>query len=204
MEKIRKTDRRTIYTRNVIKDALIELLQSLSFEKITVAQICRIAEITRATFYLHYNSSTDVLNAVLDDAFELLEKDEYTIYDRIMELSKLSDEQVVETIRRKGAVLPVCSRLAELPKYRPIFMDETLSGYVVNRLYQIYKKEWVPSLVFHFKLSEQQAEMLSLFILQGVYNVNKTLKWTEDDAWIETHLMLIRFITRGCIGMEQK
>ena len=44
--KNRKTDRRTLYTRNVIKDALLEALAEKTFEQITVTDVCRRAEIT--------------------------------------------------------------------------------------------------------------------------------------------------------------
>ena len=60
--KSRKTDRRTLYTRNVIKDALLEVLSEKTFERITVTDVCRRAEITRATYYLHYQSLTEVLD----------------------------------------------------------------------------------------------------------------------------------------------
>lgn len=64
----RKTDRRTIYTINVIKDAFLELIDKEPYSKINVAKLCRKAEITRSTFYLHFDNLTDVLNVVLDDA----------------------------------------------------------------------------------------------------------------------------------------
>lgn len=44
--KPRKTDRRTIYTRNVIKDALLEAMKEKAFEQITVTDVCRRAEVT--------------------------------------------------------------------------------------------------------------------------------------------------------------
>ena len=74
-EKIRtrKTDRRTIYTRNTIKDALLELLADTTFDRITVTALCKQAEITRATFYLHYDNLDEVLNELLDDALRLTE-----------------------------------------------------------------------------------------------------------------------------------
>ena len=64
----RKIDRRTRYTINGIKEAFLELINQHSYSQITVAQVCRQAEITRSTFYLHFNNLTDVLNSVLDDA----------------------------------------------------------------------------------------------------------------------------------------
>ena len=71
--KTRKTDRRTRYTRNVIKDALLEALNEKNFEQITVTDVCRRAEITRATYYLHYQSLTEVLDELLVDALQTAE-----------------------------------------------------------------------------------------------------------------------------------
>ena len=65
---VRKTDRRTIMTKGMIKDALLELLQNTPYEKITVTALCKQSEITRATFYLHYNNIDNVLDELLDDA----------------------------------------------------------------------------------------------------------------------------------------
>jgi len=46
----RKTDRRTLMTRRIIRDALLDLLQTTPYTRITVTMLCRQAEITRATF----------------------------------------------------------------------------------------------------------------------------------------------------------
>ena len=45
----RKTDRRTLYTRQVIKDALLELLTENTYDRINVTMLCRQAEISRAS-----------------------------------------------------------------------------------------------------------------------------------------------------------
>lgn len=66
----RKTDRRTVYTRNVIKDAFKELLHKRKWNKITVKEICERAEIGRATFYLHYLDIRDVFEDILDDVLD--------------------------------------------------------------------------------------------------------------------------------------
>ena len=46
---IRKTDRRTLYTRQVIKDALLEAMHKKPFERITVTEICRLAVLLAMT-----------------------------------------------------------------------------------------------------------------------------------------------------------
>ena len=48
------TDRRTKYTKSVIRQALFELLQDKPIAKITVTDICKLADINRSTFYAHY------------------------------------------------------------------------------------------------------------------------------------------------------
>ena len=45
MEKIQKTDRRTRYTCQTIKDILLEELKTKPYNKITVTEICKKAEI---------------------------------------------------------------------------------------------------------------------------------------------------------------
>ena len=67
-QKQRKTDRRTLYTRMVIKEAMLELLTEMDYSELTVADICRQAEINRGTFYLHYDNISQVLDALFDDA----------------------------------------------------------------------------------------------------------------------------------------
>lgn len=46
-EKTQKEDRRTRYTRQVIKEAFLKLLEEKEYPKITVTEICRLAEINR-------------------------------------------------------------------------------------------------------------------------------------------------------------
>ena len=68
-EKTQKEDRRTRYTRQVIKEAFLKLLEEKEYPKITVTEICRLAEINRGTFYLHYYDTADVLDLSLIHIF---------------------------------------------------------------------------------------------------------------------------------------
>ena len=56
-----KTDRRIVKTKENIRKAFLQLIQSKEFHKITVTELANIANIDRKTFYLHYNSIGDIL-----------------------------------------------------------------------------------------------------------------------------------------------
>lgn len=61
-----KTDRRTKYTKMVIRDAFLSLVKTKPIQKITIADICGLADISRPTFYLHYRD----IYALLDEIGE--------------------------------------------------------------------------------------------------------------------------------------
>lgn len=179
--KKRKTDRRTLYTRKVIKEALLELLNEKKFDKISVSQLCQQAEITRTTFYSHYNNISEVLDSLLDDALEIAF--EHTSAD---------------------APLPVCQRLTELPEYRVLFLDETLSEYIIQKIYHYEKPFIIPELMQNSSLSEKEAELLFCFLLNGSFAVNKNIGWERNELWNTFQSILIKFIHGGLDRLSGK
>ncbi len=57
----RKTDTRVIRTKHLLNEALLALMETTHFAKITVQDICRRAGINRVTFYKHYQDKYDLL-----------------------------------------------------------------------------------------------------------------------------------------------
>ncbi|MCH1624393.1 TetR/AcrR family transcriptional regulator [Ferdinandcohnia quinoae] len=66
-----KKDLRVIKTQESLRHALLTLLKSKPLESITIAELCRLANINRGTFYLHY---TDV-HGVFKHYFEVIVED---------------------------------------------------------------------------------------------------------------------------------
>lgn len=62
-----KSDARVRYTRMVIKNCFIELLKSQPVNRITVKDVCELAEVNRATFYKHYTDCFDLLKQIEDE-----------------------------------------------------------------------------------------------------------------------------------------
>ncbi len=65
MEK--QTDLRVVRTRQMIKDAFFDLMETIGFTKITVENLSKKAFISRNTFYLHYKDKFDLLEQIEND-----------------------------------------------------------------------------------------------------------------------------------------
>jgi len=61
------SDARVRYTKMVIKNSFIKLLKKQPVNKITVKDVCELAEINRATFYKHYTDCFDLLKQIEDE-----------------------------------------------------------------------------------------------------------------------------------------
>lgn len=59
-----RVDRRVKYTKNVLKETLIQLMSENHISKISVKKICEIADVNRSTFYAHYDSQYDLLSHI--------------------------------------------------------------------------------------------------------------------------------------------
>ncbi len=92
-----KNDRRTKYTKLMLRQSLVKLLQEKPISKISIKEICEGADINRSTFYAHYADQYDLLrqlvaetlqeiNAYLDSYnFKEYEPESFQIMNRIFE-----------------------------------------------------------------------------------------------------------------------
>ena len=69
------TDRRVLRSRQMLMDALAALIQKRDFDTISIQEIVDKADLTRATFYLHYPDKVALLLAMASARFkEMLKK----------------------------------------------------------------------------------------------------------------------------------
>jgi len=71
MEK--KENRKSRYSRMVIRESLIELMKSKSILSVSVKDICGLADISRSTFYDHYKDQYDLLKQIEDETLAYFE-----------------------------------------------------------------------------------------------------------------------------------
>lgn len=68
------TDPRILRTRQLIRDAFVELIQEMDSEKLSVNRIAERATINRVTFYLHYRDIPDMMAKMADEMIEEIEQ----------------------------------------------------------------------------------------------------------------------------------
>lgn len=69
---MQKIDRRVRRTRRRLRNALIQLIVERGYDNITIQDITDAADLSRATFYLHYKDRDELLASSLEEMFDEL------------------------------------------------------------------------------------------------------------------------------------
>lgn len=65
----KKEDRRTAYSKKMIREALYELMKDRPLNKITIKELCEKADVNRSTFYAHYLDIYDLHEKIIKEYF---------------------------------------------------------------------------------------------------------------------------------------
>ena len=70
-------DRRITKTKRSLKEAMVSMLSKEDFEHISITELCREAEVSRITFYSHYNDKYALLDDIFNDMLQIGTEDYY-------------------------------------------------------------------------------------------------------------------------------
>ena len=180
-EKARKMDRRTRYTRQTIRDTLLSLMADKPFSRVTVTEVCRLAEINRGTFYLHYLDLSDVL----DDIIREMMADTVCALDHVL------------CPERQCAAYPFCDKLHSSERYRALFLDESVTERLMDRLAEAYKAPYTAYLTAHSALTAAQAEAVFTFQMNGCLAVNRLMLRACRGDWKSVQQTIDGFLRAG-------
>ena len=200
-----KVDRRYSYTHNVLKDAMLELLHTMDFNQVTVASLCRQADVGRATFYTHFDNLTDVLEELVEDAIKATQRStSKNVVDSVRKASRyLKTEEGMQELEKNLLILPVCQRVADHPRYNILFKDAAISDYILSMIYR-QEKDWqIPQLMEECHLSETEAEMLFVCMISGAFAVNKAMGWKKDRDWMKVQRILLTYVAGGIDALKE-
>ena len=189
-------DRRTRYTKMVIQEALFSLLKTKPLSKITISDICKTAEISRPTFYLHYED----INALLDE-----------IGENMITSAKL-EEMVKLTIEDQDAIYNSILNLLRIIQdnmeiYRICVIERGVTSHLPNKISEAIQqtviRKWEQDGMLTKELDKQYiAEYIQASFNSIVYCwINKR----EKQESIETLSMLIeQFLIYGLSGFAKE
>ena len=177
---VNESDRRTRYTKRVIKDVYVELLSELPASKITVTEICRRADINRGTFYLHYEG----LPNVMDDL-------ENEVYEEIVSFihSSLADEENRQSLSDNFFI-----REFQNNKLQKVLFD----SYYTERLHEkvvSYAESLLADLcVESGQLNEVEAELFASFMVYACLRAVRRMSGCSDSEIVERSAFINRLV----------
>lgn len=178
-----KNDRRVRYTKQIIKESLLEMLLTTPYERVTVRELCQKADINRATFYSHYES----LSALMEEIE----------YEECKDLFDLLDDVLVDEDHLVHATTMVLQFLKEHSILREIFLYHDAAGKSLSKLTWEHLNQTIERLTSSGKIGKEQAYWLVLFIIHGT---KESLRhWFESDMKNEDEFIntLCLFIGSG-------
>ena len=120
---MRKSDARVRYTKRVLKESLLMLLRKKPVNKITVKEVCALAELNRATFYMHYSDCfalmEDIEQELIDafgDALKYVNSLDVTALIEAIYIMVKEHEEACRVLVFNGASPSVLSRMTDLAR----------------------------------------------------------------------------------------
>ena len=188
-------------TRMLLKEGLLSCLANNSYESVTVTSLCKASGITRSTFYLHYINIMEIVDDLVDDAISysrpgMVDNNNLQIIAKALSAASnsISLREAYDSIFDR---LPLCQRIIRHKKYLPLFLDEQISEYVLQRIIRSEKDRQGLVMAEVLGVSFDVGVSIFIFLVHGLYAVNKQYKWTQSDQWLEAQKIIFEFVYRG-------
>lgn len=156
-------DRRIKYTKNIIKETLFNLLEEKEINKISVTEICRIADINRATFYRYYL-----------DVFDLLKQIQDEFVSELLNSIKRSEQYSVFSFSKE--YLEVLNNNKKLVKI--LFNNKSFDflSDILELSYEQCEAKWIK---LNPSINKEKIEYASVFIFNGALGIVNL--WIQND-----------------------
>lgn len=189
-----KQNRRVQYTRNALREALIDLICEKPLTNITVTDICARADINRSTFYLHYQGVHELLLEIEDQIIERIE-------------AHLSRTPSLQTLH---ALVAFLEHLRQSPRNVKLFAalgGEQGDPHFIRRLQQLtydaFQRGWQSNMP---EANESQKRLVFSYIVSGTISVLSSwvLEELPDLSAKEVVRMMEVMIDQGIHGISDQ
>ncbi|MDD2362003.1 MAG: TetR-like C-terminal domain-containing protein [Oscillospiraceae bacterium] len=163
----KKEDRRVKYTKMVLKDSFITLLEKKDISKISIKELCEDADVNRATFYAHYNDQYDFMNQIQDELLENVEN----------HLSAFAQNDLPNPI--VDMVEQIFEYIKENARICKLLLSDRGDLNFQKRVFMLVYKNIINNIISNGSVSKEDAEYIHAFTLTGCIGVIQ--KWLNDD-----------------------
>lgn len=182
-----KVNRRVRYTKKVLRESLIDLLQTKPISRITVTDICTKADLNRGTFYNYYC-----------DAYDLLAQIEDSFYDNLTrQLERFKTDGISGTLLSE-----LLSTIEQNRDLCNVLFNINADKTFLNRLLDLMKDftfaYWEEHNVNN--LNESQMELLYSFFSNGAIGI--LCRWIAGDWDVSKEYLAKTILALGLKGAE--
>ena len=181
-------DRRVKYTKKVIKDTFLSLLEKKDISSISVKELCDIADVNRGTFYRYY-----------EDIYDLLKKIEEEFIEEIRESNSMVHMSNHSIYTFTKEILDIFENNKKL--VRILFNADSNIYFLDDVLEVAYEKcigNWESNIDSD---NYNELENSVVFIFNGALGVINY--WVKNDFNISSDL-LAKYIEKYCLGGVSK
>jgi len=162
-----KEDRRVKYTKMVLKESFITLLETKDISQITIKEICEQADINRATFYAHYSDQYDLMHRIENELIDNVSS-HLSGYTR----KELAEIDTIDMVEKIFEYIKENARLCKL------MLSEQGDLHFQKRILMLVYEKNMDDLLKGWEMTKEEAEYIYSFTLTGCIGVIQ--KWFND------------------------
>ncbi|MCK9198696.1 MAG: TetR/AcrR family transcriptional regulator [Bacilli bacterium] len=162
-----KLDRRVKYTKKVLKESLVEILEKKNIDKITIKEICEKADINRSTFYTHYYDQYDLLHQIENEVIQGINEHLDNYYFK-------SNRELESYETLKG----IFDYIVENSKVCKVLLGENGIIELQKKILMIVQEQIIRKWQKETSLNNETAEYLLLFSVNG--SIGIVQKWIQS------------------------
>lgn len=183
----KKDNRRVRYTKKVLRESLIDLLQAHPISRITVTDICTKADLNRGTFYNYYS-----------DAYDLLAQIENSFYNNLSnQLERFKTDGISGTL-----LTELLSTIEQNRDLCNVLFNINADKTFLNRLLELMKTHTFAYWEEHNvnNLNESQMDLLYSYFSNGAIGI--LCRWIAGDWDVSKEYLAKTILALGIKGAE--
>ena len=184
-----KDDRRVKYTKMVLKESFIKLLEIKDLSQISIKEICDDADINRATFYAHYSDQHDLLRKIENELLDNINTHLEGFDQKSNNINAiLLAEKIFEYLKENARICKLLlSARGDFSFQKQIMM-------------LVYDKI-ITELTDNSRITKEDAEYVYSFTITGCVGIVQ--KWLDEDMKKSPHFMaeMVINLTLGLMSL---